>query len=475
MLAQIRTALRHTRTIELRLDWLKSEREAAELLTWLPSLCPRATFIATCRRREAGGRFAGGFAQQLALLVAACALGCQWCDLEIETASRLNLSKFRRLLRSSPLLVSFHDFRRTPPGLEQLRRSLCATGADAIKIAAECRSIGDSLRLLKLARGRQNVIAVPMGEAGMPARVLALRESSGLAYASVGEATAPGQLGLEEMKTLYRADGLDRKTRVYGVIGDPVGHSLSPLLHNTGFVARRMNTVYLPFLVRDLRDFLDAVEPLGIAGFSVTLPHKEKILEHLDSCDEFAAKICAVNTVTVKRGRLFGANTDVTGILQPLERRMKISGKSILICGAGGAARAAAFALSLAGAVVSVCSRRPERARALARAAGGEAIARRNIARGRFDVILNATPVGMHPHVNASPLEARELDCRIVFDLVYRPLETQLLRLAASRGIQIISGVEMFLEQGFEQWKIWTGKQPPEAAMRAAVLRALKK
>lgn len=473
MLRQIRAALPHTRTIELRLDWLTNDHEAAALLAGLTSLVPRFTFIATCRRRGAGGRFKGGTALQLARLIAAVVSGCEWCDVEIETVSRIHLPGFRRFISPTRVIVSFHDFRRTPPNLNRLLRKLSASGADAVKIATECHSIVDSLRVLKLARGRRDVIAVPMGEAGLPARVLALREGSALAYASVGPATAPGQLSLEEMTKLCRADRLDRRTKVYGIIGNPVAHSLSPLLHNTGFVKRRMNAVYLPFLVRDLRDFITAIQPLGIAGFSVTLPHKQRILRHLDECDPLAAKIGAVNTVVVEGGKLYGSNTDIDGILRPLERRMRISGRRILICGAGGAARAAAVVLFQAGAAVCICSRRPERARVLARAVEGEAIARRHVAGQRFDVIVNATPVGMHPQMNESPLKAFELNCRILFDLIYRPQKTKLLQLAAQRGIKTISGVEMFLTQGFHQWDAWFEEKAPEGAMRAAVLGAL--
>lgn len=474
MLAQMCAALQQTRTMELRLDWLKSEREVAELLARVPSLRRQATLIATCRRREAGGRFTGGIAGQLSRLLAASALGCQWCDLEMETVMRINLGRYRRLFAPSRLIVSLHDFRGTPPRLARLLRQLRSNRADAVKIAAECRSIADSLRVLKLARGRRNIVAVPMGEVGLPARVLALREGSAVAYASVGPATAPGQISLEEMKMLYRADQLDRRTKVYGVIGSPVGHSLSPLLFNTGFVKRRMNAVYLPFLVNDLRDFLAAIKPLGIGGFSVTLPHKERILPHLDECDPLAAKIGAVNTVVVEAGGLRGSNTDINGILRPLERRMRISGKRVLICGAGGAARAAAVALFEAGAAVCICSRRPERARALARTVAGEAMARRHIAGQRFDIIIHATPVGMHPHASASPLKASELNCEILFDLVYRPLHTKLLQLAAQLGIKTIAGIEMFFAQGRSQWKTWFREQAPETAMRAAVLKALR-
>lgn len=475
MLAQIRNASRHTQTLELRLDWLKNDMEVAALLAGVHALRSHATLIATCRRREAGGRFEGSVAAQLARLSAACAVGCQWCDLEIETAFRLDLSKLRRLFKTSRLLVSFHDFRGTPPGLKRTLRQLEATGADAVKMATECRSIADSLRVLKVARGRRDVVAVPMGEAGFSARVLALRRGNALAYASVGPATAPGQASLEEMKRLYRADRLSRSTKVYGVIGNPVAHSLSPLLHNTGYVQCGMDAVYLPFFVRDLRDFLDAIEPLGIRGFSVTLPHKERILRHLDGCDPLAEKIGAVNTVTVKGGKLYGSNTDWRGIGEPLARRLRVPGSRILIFGAGGAARTAAFALANSGAIAVICARRAERAHRLARLVGGEAMARRHLKQERFDAMINATPVGMIPHADESPLEARELNCRIVFDMVYRPLRTKLLRLAARRGIKTISGVEMFMAQGLAQWNHWFGTPPPETAMRDAVLRALQK
>jgi 3-dehydroquinate dehydratase/shikimate dehydrogenase len=315
-----------------------------------------------------------------------------------------------------------------------------------------------------------------MGEAASPARVLALRDGSELAYAPVENATAPGQATLEEMTQVYRAGRVNARTRVYGVIGDPVGHSLSPQLHNAGFQARGINAVYLPFPVRDLRDFLAAVRPLGIAGFSVTLPHKQRILRHLDGCDPLAETIGAVNTVVVRGGgRLYGYNTDYVGVLRALERRMPLSGSRVLIFGAGGAARAVAFALVQAGAVVCICARRPARAKELARAAGGEAVARASLRREFFDAIVNATPVGMHPNAGASPLQSEELNCRLVFDLIYRPRQTYLLQLARRRGIETVSGLEMFLAQGFAQWEIWTGERAPEPAMRRAVLAALAK
>jgi 3-dehydroquinate dehydratase/shikimate dehydrogenase len=482
MMRQLRKALRFTRTVELRLDWLKSDLERMQFLGNIKLTRPRATMIATCRRRLAGGRFGGHPAGAAMWLFTAVEFGCAWCDLEVESTSEAPRDLLDKLTGKARRLLSYHLFlgtfeRRKLTRLigkfELARRRI---GFDAIKVAFYCHSIADSLRVLGLARGRRNVVAVPMGEAGLPARILALRHGSALAYAPVEVQTAPGQISLEEMKQLYRADKLNRQTRVYGVIGDPIAHSLSPVMQNAAFQARRVNAVYLPFLVRELRDFLGAIKPLGIRGFSVTLPHKEKILRHLDGCDPLAVAIGAVNTVVVRgSGKLYGYNTDYVGVLRALERRIPLRGSHVLIFGAGGAARAVAFALAQGGARVSICARRKERAGSLARATGGEAIERRRLRRECFDAIVNATPVGMHPHESRSPLVAAELNCRLVFDLIYHPLETKLLKLARHRGIETVSGLEMFVAQGTAQWEIWMGERAPEAAMRRAVLEALRR
>ncbi|HEV2299560.1 MAG TPA: shikimate dehydrogenase [Candidatus Acidoferrales bacterium] len=479
---QVRRALKFTRTIELRLDWLKNRSQQNLLLFSLRSLRPPATFIATYRRRSAGGRFSGTVIAQLALLDSAIHAGCRWCDLEVESLPGMPAEFEERLRRRGKWILSWHNF-RAPQSKESLlsrTRALESSrqkwGFAAAKIAMHCDTLADSLRVLRLARGKRNVIAVPMGGAATPARILALREGSALAYAPVETATATGQVSLENMKNLYRADRLDRHTRVYGVVGNPIGHSLSPILHNAGFHVRHVNAVYLPFQVKNLRDFLNAIGPLGIRGFSVTLPHKEGILRHLDDCDPLAATIGAVNTVVMRNGgKRYGYNTDYVGVLRALERRMPIRGSRVLIFGAGGAARAVAFALESGGATVAVHARRSGQAKKLARAVHGEAVPRASVQREFFDAIVNATPVGMHPHENQSPLGAGELNCRLVFDLIYRPRETKLLKLAARRGIETISGIEMFLAQGIAQWEIWMGERAPEKEMRAAVLQALRR
>ena len=474
MWRQLAQALRVTRTVELRLDWLSGDAELDRFLARLAKQRPRATLIATCRRREAGGKFRGTIAQQLVHLAAAVRSGCAWYDLEIETSSRCPPELLDVLLGEGRRIASAHFFQRSPENLRRVAAELGRGGPEAIKIALQCDSLGRSLDVLRLARGRKDLIAVPMGDVALPARVLALRDGSALAYAPVENSTAPGQVTLDAMKNLYRADQLRRKTRVYGVIGDPIGHSLSPVLQNAGFQARKMDAVFLPFLVRELRDFLLSVGRLGIAGFSVTLPHKQAILRHLDDCDPMAAAIGAVNTVVVRGGgKLYGYNTDYVGVLRALERRIPLRGSRSLIFGAGGAARAVAFALAESGASVCVCARRAKAARGLARAVGGEVVERPRLQREFFDAIVNATPVGMHPAADRSPLAACELNCRLVFDLIYRPRVTKLMQLAALRGIETVSGVEMFVAQGTAQWEIWTGERAPVEAMRRAVLRAL--
>jgi len=504
MRAQVLAALRETPTVEVRLDWLRDDAERERLLAWLAGQKRRlrgAVFIATCRRREGGGKLRSSVEEEMRWLARAREAGCGWCDLEVESLREVPADSTIRRTKSGDadvappqrrgnggsaplgavdavyvprLILSLHDFKRTPP-LARALRLLRGHDADAVKIAVQSRSIEDSVQVVRAARGASDRVVVPMGEVGLAARILALREGSALAYAPVGAATAPGQVSLRELKHLYRAHELNRQTRVYGVIGNPVGHSLSPLMHNTGFVARRINAVYVPFLAEDLRDFLRAAPELGVRGFSVTLPHKKSMLRHLKECEGLAAEIGAVNTVVVRQdGSLYGCNTDYVGVLRALQKKFRIAGSRVLIFGAGGAARAAAFALARAGAAVAICARREKTARELARAVEGEVVPRRALRTESFDAILNATPLGMYPHEAISPLEARELHCRVVMDLIYRPERTKLLQMAASKGIATVSGVEMFVAQGTAQWELWMGRRAPDAAMRRAVVAALR-
>ena len=474
-LKQIKAAVKYTKTLELRLDWLQSDRERSKLLAALRTRKLRgATLLATCRRILGGGKLAGGAEAELYWLTQAREAGCQWCDLEIETLRELPDQCARCYPIPEKLLLSFHDFERTPPLPAQLKHAKHGE-ADALKIAVKARTLGDSLRVLRLAHESQDLVAVPMGEAALPARLLALREGSALAYAPVAAATAPGQVSLHDFKRLYRADAATRKTVICGVIGNPIAHSLSPLLHNSGYVAAKRDAMFLPFLVEKLGEFVKAIPEFGLRGISVTIPHKQAMMKYLDDCEPMAEQIGAINTVVVsKHGRLRGSNTDYIGVLRALEGKLHLRGARVLIYGAGGSARAAAFAVSGAGAEVVICARREAAARELARACTAQTIPQRQLASATFELIVNATPVGMHPNQGISPLAPKELNAAFVMDLIYRPLQTELLRLAARKGIGVISGVEMFLAQGFAQWELFMNRPAPEAGMRRAVLQKLR-
>ena len=475
MLRQLREAVRATKTVELRLDWLRDDREIS---CFLRNLRPPhgTTCLATCRRRSAGGRYRGSIARQLVHLADAIRAGCTWYDLEVESSSLCPPELVGVLLGQAKRLASAHFFKAMPANLSRVARQLGQNHPHGIKIAAHCESFAQWRKLSQFGARRQATITIPMGDTVQPARILALRERNGFAYAPVDNVTAPGQVSLSDAVNVYRGDRITRRTPVYGVIGDPIAHSLSPQMQNAGFRARQMDAIYLPFLVRDLRDFLAAAGALGLRGFSVTIPHKERILAFLGECDPLAKSIGAVNTVVVRgKGKFYGYNTDYVGVLRALERRVRLQGSRILIVGAGGVARAVAFALARSGASVCVCARREKQARKLAQAVDGSLVERARLRREFFDAIINATPVGMHPFAGHSPLEARDLNCRLVFDTIYRPRVTKLLQLAERRGIETVSGLEMFLAQGTAQWEIWTGQRAPLEAMRSAVLAALRK
>jgi 3-dehydroquinate dehydratase/shikimate dehydrogenase len=475
MQALVREGLKETPTLELRLDWLRNDGERHAFLRWLKKQRFRgARFIATCRRRVGGGELAGDAGAELFWLMKAREAGCEWCDLEVETLEELPGKTLQGYSVPEKVLLSFHDFR----GMPRLPKKVslpARAGVDAMKIAGMAQTIADSQKLLRVLHGSRRVVAVPMGEVGLPARILALREGSALAYGPVAAATAPGQVSLPELKDLYRAHEITKRTRVFGVVGDPIGHSLSPLMHNTGYIASGRDAVFLPFLVTKLSEFLKAVPEFAVEGFSVTLPHKRAILRYLDDCQPLAEKIGAVNTVTVrKNGTLYGSNTDCVGVLRALSEKMELKGSRVVIFGAGGAARAAAFAVAVVRGEVLVCARKKAAAKELARAVGGDVIERRSLKTTKVDALVNATPVGMYPKSKVSPLTASELNCSLVMDLIYRPLRTKLLQTAASRGIATASGVEMFVAQGVAQWEMWMGRRAPEAAMRQAVVGALQ-
>ncbi len=274
---------------------------------------------------------------------------------------------------------------------------------------------------------------------------------------------------------LYRIEKLSRGSKIYGVIADPVRHSISPAVHNRAFQARRLDAVYLPFLVAppQLKDFMDLAATLPVAGFSVTIPHKQKIARFLDIVDPLTKRIGAVNTVWRKAGKWRGANTDSEGVTVPLSRHLRLDKCSVLIAGNGGAARAAAFALVAARARVAITGRNVDRVRALAKACGADCLSTEQAAKQRFDAIVHATPLGLFPNVAGCFFDA-DIPADLVFDMVYNPIETTLIRHAREQGKTVICGLEMFLEQAVRQFETWTNESAPRAAMEKAALEALQ-
>jgi 3-dehydroquinate dehydratase/shikimate dehydrogenase len=236
-----------------------------------------------------------------------------------------------------------------------------------------------------------------------------------------------------------------------------------------------VNAVYLPLQTTRLSDLLSLVHDVPLAGLSVTMPLKQEVLKHLENMDPVSSQIGACNTIVrAQDGKLYGFNTDVGGIVRPLEKRLSLKGAKVLVLGAGGAARAAVFGLVNKGAEVLILNRTPQTAQKLAREAKAKTIRRELVAKTSFDVIVNATAVGMHGVKQQQILEPKELNARLVFDLVYNPVDTPLLRMARQKGIAVVTGVEMFVQQGARQFEIWTGKRAPEEEMLRVVVHALR-
>ena len=322
-----------------------------------------------------------------------------------------------------------------------------------------------------------NIIGICMGDAGIISRVLGVRAGCAFTFAAatVGEETGPGQIAARTLIETYRIDQVDAATKVYGVAGNPIRSSLSPIMMNTAFRRETVNAVYLALQANKLSDLLKLVHEIPIQGLSVTMPLKQEIMAHLEKTDPLSAKIGACNTVLrAQDGKLYGFNTDVAGITGPLEKRMSLRGAKVLVLGAGGAARAAVFGLRDKGAEVFILNRTPETAQKLARQSGSKTIKKDAVAKTTFDVIINATPIGMAGIKAPQMLEAKDLNTKLVFDLVYNPLETPLLRMARQKGIPIITGIEMFVQQGARQFEIFTGKPAPEEEMLRVVIHALR-
>lgn len=479
MIERAESLVRDNPFLELRLDYLSQPLAAIPKLKSFLELHPEATFIATCRRAVNGGKFRGSVANQLAVLRKAADVGFPLVDLELQSADALKADDLRDLYDRVGLILSHHNFKSTKK-LDEQFAEMSQYPADFYKLVSTATNLYDNVVMMKFLEktsGKHEMVGVSMGEQGIISRVLGVRAGSVFTFAAAtkGEETAPGQVTASELRDIYRIEMVEQATQVYGVAGDPIAHSLSPVMMNSAFRRETVNAVYLALHAKSLKDLLACVQDIPIRGLSITMPYKQEILDALENSDPLTKQIGSCNTVVrAADGKLYGFNTDVAGIVVPLEQRMNLAGTRLLIVGAGGAARAAAFGLKARAAEVFITNRTPEKGQTLARQAKVKYLKRAEVAKQEFDVILNATPVGMNGS-KQSPLEEKELNTKYVFDLVYTPAETKLIKMARAKNIQVIPGLEMFVQQGARQFEIWTGKPAPIAEMGYVVTKALER
>ena len=464
-MAELRTRrdeVRDADLIELRVDSVRDPSAAGALAG------RRKPVIVTCRPKSDGGWFAGSEEERRTILSEALSLGAEYVDLEWQgsCAGLLQQTGGRRIV------FSHHDFTGVPADLAARSQAMLASGAEVVKIAITAERLADCLTLRAIGRQTRVPIAlIAMGDAGIPSRVLASWFGSCWTYA--GDNAAPGQISAHRMTEEFGFRRIGSRTAIYGVLGRPVGHSVSPAMHNAAFRAAHLDAVYLPIAAADFEDFLTFADAVNLAGASVTAPYKVAAFERADECDPVSRRIQSVNTLRRSGTRWLGANTDVAGFLAPLQTAMRVQGKRATVLGAGGAARSVAVALQSAGAGVTIAARREDQARTVA-ALSGAAIGTWPPAPGSWDVLVNTTPVGTAPDVDQSPLpEGHRLDGMLVYDLIYNPLETRLLTDAATAGCQTIGGLDMLVAQAQAQFEGWTGQRPADRVMRDAATARL--
>jgi 3-dehydroquinate dehydratase / shikimate dehydrogenase len=483
-LSSIHEAEQVADAIELRFDYLPAE-SLPQLIVELASRIARVSrpLIFTFRPREQGGKrdlslqdrrdFWRGLPPEIIKSIA-------YADFEFDL-----VESFADESPPAPwekIVCSWHDFAETPHDLIARYELMAGTPAAVVKIATQANRIGDCLRVFELiehARGKKPVIALAMGLPGLMTRVLAPARGAILTFGSLrrGAESAAGQPTVAELRDLYRVKQLSRESEIFGVIGNPVGHSRSPLMHNAALKALNLDGVYLPFEVDDVGSFVcDFVHPKtrksdwNLSGLSVTIPHKLAVIPYLDFVDATARSVGAVNTVVVEGDELRGYNTDVAGAMKPLDEMIDVRGARVAVIGAGGAARAICHGLSRRGAEVTIYARELKKAQPLADEFNTQ-IASLESFKGEADIVINCSPVGMSgPSVGRSLIKAESLEgVKLVYDLIYTPEETALLRDAARAGCRTLGGLAMLVGQAAEQFRLWTGLEAPVDVMwRAA-------
>ena len=461
--------------VELRLDYIGRAVSLSRLINDRPG-----PVVITARRRGDGGRWLKSEQERLMLLRSAIAAGVEYVDIEADVAAQIpRYGKTKRV-------ISYHDMDETPENLEELHAAMAEEDADIVKIATMANSFSDNMRMIELVRNAKvPTIGICMGEIGAVTRLLANRLGSPFTYAtfSGGRKMAPGQLDWKEMRDLYQYDTINEETEFFGVVADPVAHSYSPLIHNRAFQHQNLNARYFPFRVTksDFPNFLEGARQLGVAGLSVTIPHKEDALQFCTQAESSANGIGAVNTLVFHDDDCLGYNTDYRAAMDCIEECFKIeksAGKSMrgltaLVLGAGGVSRAIAWGLKQRHADVLIASRTFERSQILAAELGCRAIEWEFRHDPRINLLVNGTPVGMHPDVDSSPFEPSAMNQYLaVFDTVYNPENTLLIKHAKRAQCRIITGIDMFVRQAAYQFKLFTGQEAPSSLMRETIKAA---
>ncbi len=464
--------------VELRVDTVSDPDVAGALQG------RRLPAIVTCRPEWEGGQFRGSEEQRRAILREALALGAEYVDVEW----RANFNDIISSTSGRRVVLSNHDFDGVPSDLASRAAAMRATGAEIVKLAVKTARLGDCLPLLELRGGRAgqggqarqggqggpgDLVLIGMGDCGLATRVLTEKFGSRWTYAGLERHV--GQVTPAELLDLYRFRSVTAATELYGLVGLPVSHSVSPAMHNAAFGAVGVDAVYLPFPAADAADFMTFARALNVRGASVTIPYKVALRGLVDEADDVASRVGAVNTIRAIDGRWAGRNTDAAAFLRPLRERVPLKDARVTVLGAGGSARAVLAALSDTGARVTVHARNRARAEEVATSAGA-GVGPLPPEAGSWDVLVNCTPVGMYPNADASPVDDSALSGppgRLVYDLIYNPANTKLLCAAAGAGCATIGGLEMLVGQAVEQFEWWTGVKAPADVMRQAASRRL--
>ena len=492
--------------IELRMD-LIADGELPRLIACARRISGRVRIIVTCRRREEALPPASlehterrkniPRTMKMRLLKQAIELGADYVDIELAEGEK-SISELRRFCEKNGnrtrLIVSWHDIEKTP-SLKELKAifNACAdAGADVVKIVPYARRLGDNIRVLNLidyAKGRhRKIISMCMGELGQVSRIIAPLWGSYLAFAVLpgGGKSAPGQLSVKAMKEFRQllrrqqpfpqAWLLPPGAMNFILVGNPVRQSLSPVMHNTALEALKIEGHYSAFCVMDPAAAVAGIRGMNIRGASVTIPFKTAVMDFLDEIDPDAAAVGAVNTIVNECGRLSGYNTDWWGLTRALKDKTKIAGKTFVVLGAGGTARSAVYGIKKEGGRPVIVNRTADKGKELAAMFDCPFYTLESLGGIKAHGLINTTSVGMYPQADQSPVAPELLtDYRVVMDVIYNPLCTRLLQDAAAAGADIVSGAEMFVYQGAQQLKLWTGRQAPLELMRKTVYERLKK